>query len=120
MVWGAFMGAKEDFVLAPAHAHLNLVGWTSLALMGTFYALTGRGGRVGWLNFTLSTAAVVVMIPALALYLGGDKPAHNAVAIGSVLAILGMATFFWNVVAAWGSASAAEAQGDAAPLKKAA
>lgn len=120
MVWGAVMGSTEDFSLMPAHAHLNLVGWASLALMGTFYALTGRSGRVGWLNFGLSTAAVVVMIPALALYLGGDKPAHNAVAIGSGLAILGMAAFFWNVVAAWSSASAAEAQADAAALNKAA
>lgn len=123
MVWGAFMGAKEDFTLAPAHAHLNLVGWASLALMGTFYALSGRGGRLGWVNFVLSTAAVVVMIPALALYLGGDKPAHTAVAIGSGLAILGMASFFWNVVAAWGSASAeagADAAANAATAKKAA
>jgi hypothetical protein len=117
MVWGAFMGAKEDFTLAPAHAHLNLVGWASLALMGTFYALSGKGGRIGWVNFTLSVAAVVVMIPSLALYLGGDKPAHNGVAFGSVLAILGMATFFWNVATAW-RATAAEVE--AAPLKKAA
>jgi hypothetical protein len=116
MVWGAFMGAKEDFTLAPAHAHLNLVGWASLALMGTFYALSGRGGRIAWANFALSTAAVVVMIPSLILYLDGNKPAHNGVAFGSVLAILGMAAFLWNVVAAWRSVDAAQA----APLKQSA
>jgi hypothetical protein len=120
MVWGAFMGAKEDFTLAPAHAHLNLVGWASLALMGTFYALTGRSGRLGWINFALSTTAVVVMIPSLVLFLEGDKPAHNAVAFASVLAILGMATFFWNVVAAWRSVPEAETGKASATMKKAA
>src|SRR5215831_3169922 len=73
MVWGSIMGSKEDFSLAPAHAHLNLVGWASLGLMGTFYALSGRGGRLGWANFAFSTAGVVVMIPSLAMYLSGKS-----------------------------------------------
>ncbi|MCU0985127.1 MAG: hypothetical protein MUC89_09325 [Acetobacteraceae bacterium] len=33
------MGIAHDFTFAPVHAHLNLLGWTSLALMGlTFRA----------------------------------------------------------------------------------
>jgi hypothetical protein len=36
---GVLMGIRHDFHLAPVHAHLNLLGWTSLALMGlTFRA----------------------------------------------------------------------------------
>ncbi|MBK1656726.1 hypothetical protein [Paracraurococcus ruber] len=36
---GIAMGIAHDFHLAPVHAHLNLLGWTSLALMGlTFRA----------------------------------------------------------------------------------
>jgi hypothetical protein len=121
MVWGAIMGSKEDFTLAPAHAHLNLVGWASLALMGTFYALTGKAGRLGWINFALSTSAVVVMVPFLALYLGGDKPAHNGVIVGTVLAILGMLTFLTSVLTSWKGAEAAEADAaNAADVKKAA
>ncbi|HEX3699616.1 MAG TPA: hypothetical protein VHV27_02980 [Phenylobacterium sp.] len=115
MVWGAIMGSSEDFTLAPAHAHLNLVGWTSLALMGGFYALSGKGGRLGWLNFGLSAAAVVVMIPFLAAYLGGDKAAHTGVIVGSVLAILGMATFAVVVFGSWRTAQAAEVE--AAPRR---
>jgi hypothetical protein len=120
MVWGAIMGGSEDFTMMPAHAHLNLVGWASLAIMGTFYALSGRGGRLGWTNFGLSVTAVVVMIPSLALYLGGNKPAHNGVAVASVLAILGAATFFWNVLGAWRSVAEAEAGKASAAMKKAA
>lgn len=36
---GVGMGVAHDFQLAPVHAHLNLLGWASLALMGlTFRA----------------------------------------------------------------------------------
>ncbi|MFI4964750.1 MAG: hypothetical protein ACHP9T_05210 [Caulobacterales bacterium] len=101
MVWGAYMGSKQDFTMAPAHAHLNLVGWASLALMGTFYALTGKGGRLGWLNFALSTAAVLVMVPFLTALLGGKPQAESGVIAGSVLAILGMLTFLFVVLSTW-------------------
>ena len=31
---GIFMAITHDFTLAPAHAHLNLLGWVSMALYG--------------------------------------------------------------------------------------
>ena len=34
---GMAMGMAHDFHLAPVHAHINLVGWTSLSLMGLTY-----------------------------------------------------------------------------------
>ncbi len=105
MVWGAIMGSSEDFTLAPAHAHLNLLGWATLALMGTFYALSGRAGRLGWINFILSTAAVLVMIPSLAMFLSGNKPALRGVVLGTVLAIAGMLTFLGSVASAWRKAA---------------
>ena len=40
MMLGEYMGANNDFTLAPLHAHINLLGWVTLALFGTFYALT--------------------------------------------------------------------------------
>jgi hypothetical protein len=36
--WGIYMGATEDFTDIPVHAHLNLLGWVSLALCGVIYA----------------------------------------------------------------------------------
>ncbi|MBB4195402.1 hypothetical protein GGE45_006312 [Rhizobium aethiopicum] len=40
MGWGIQMAISEDHMLAPAHAHLNLVGWTTLALFGLYFRLT--------------------------------------------------------------------------------
>ena len=119
MIWGAAMGGSQDFTLMPAHAHLNLVGWATLALMGGFYALSGKGGRLGWINFGLSVAGVLVMIPALALMLGGPNRAMEPFVIGgSVLTILGMAAFVVVVLSGWSAQPAAE--GQATPRRKAA
>ncbi|MFC3080190.1 hypothetical protein ACFODL_18980 [Phenylobacterium terrae] len=107
MVWGAMMGASEDFSLSPAHAHLNLVGWATLALMGIFYALARSGGRLAWANFALSAGGVAVMVPSLALYLQGSKPAATGLQIGTVLVILGMLVFLVTVLSRWTKPAAA-------------
>jgi hypothetical protein len=119
MIWGAIMGSTENFTLMPAHAHLNLVGWATLDLMGGFYQLSGKGGRIGWINFGLSSAAVVVMIPSLAVMLSGDKAAEKGVMAGATLAILGMLTFVGVVLSGWFSAEAGAAASARAEIKAA-
>ena len=47
MALGQFMAASHDMMLAPVHAHLNLLGWATMALYGTFYALTKDGRYAG-------------------------------------------------------------------------
>lgn len=34
---GIYMGVNENFALHPVHAHLNLLGWVTLALFGLIY-----------------------------------------------------------------------------------
>jgi hypothetical protein len=34
---GIFMGLRHDYTFAPVHAHLNLLGWVSLALFALVY-----------------------------------------------------------------------------------
>jgi cbb3-type cytochrome oxidase subunit 1 len=34
---GIYMGVNENFTLRPVHAHINLLGWVSLALFGLVY-----------------------------------------------------------------------------------
>jgi len=97
MVFGMWMGATHDFVAAPAHAHLNLLGWVTMGLFGTFYALTRDtlSPKLAWANFALSALGVIVLVPALALMLmNGNDPAYEpGVTAGSVLSFLGMAVF---------------------------
>ena len=55
MCWGMAMAATENFALAPAHAHLNLLGWVTMSIYGTFYALTREtmSPRLAWINYRL-------------------------------------------------------------------
>ena len=50
---GIFMAITHDFTLAPAHAHLNLLGWVSMALYGLFYRAFPElsGGRLPQVTF---------------------------------------------------------------------
>ena len=101
MFWGMQMGASEDFAMAPAHAHLNLLGWVTMALYGTFYALTRAtySPRLAWINFALSALSVPVMIPTLALYLRTNNAGYVPVLVaGEVLAVAGMISFGISVL----------------------
>lgn len=75
MFLGMHMGATHNMTLAPAHAHMNLVGWASMALYGTFYALERETMvlRLAWANFIVSTIGILVMIPALIMFLNGGN-----------------------------------------------
>jgi hypothetical protein len=37
MSLGTYMGMAQDFLLAPVHAHINLVGWVTHFLFGLYY-----------------------------------------------------------------------------------
>jgi hypothetical protein len=39
MIWGIVMAVTDDHSAFPAHAHLNLLGWVSLFLIGIYYRL---------------------------------------------------------------------------------
>jgi hypothetical protein len=76
MLAGIAMGIQQDFVLAPAHAHLNLVGGVLLFLFGLYYRLIPEAGSSmlakvqGWLHiggamlFPAGVAIVVLKGPS--------------------------------------------------------
>src|SRR5690349_19810837 len=93
---GMQMGGSQDFTLMPAHAHLNLLGWVTMSLYGSFYAFTRAtmSEKLAWTNFGLSALGVIVMIPSLAMMLkSGDHALEKYVAIGGGLSMLGLIVF---------------------------
>jgi len=97
MLWGMHMAESDNMVTMPAHAHLNLLGWVTMALYGTFYALEKDTylPKLAWANFVVSAASIVIMIPTLAVFLSnGNDPKYIPILIaGEGLAILGMLIF---------------------------
>jgi hypothetical protein len=102
MLLGMHMAETHDMVLAAAHAHLNLVGWATMALYGTFYALT-RHTKLLWLpriNFVISAVGTIVMIGFLIPFLsnGNDPKYVPGMAAGEGLTFLGMLIFSISVI----------------------
>lgn len=97
MVWGIVMSASGDHTLGPAHAHLNLIGWVTMALFGVYYQLVPQAAR-GLLpraHFAIATAGVVLIVPGIAMAVqGGDETLAK---IGSLLTVLSMVLFVYVV-----------------------
>jgi hypothetical protein len=92
---GIVMGIQQNFVLAPAHAHLNLVGGVLLFLFGLYYRLVPAAGTTtlakiqGWLHmlgailFPAGVAVVLLKGPAFEV----------APIVGSLIVTAAMALF---------------------------
>lgn len=98
MAIGIGMGLTNNFWLAPVHAHLNLVGWASLALFGLAYR--------GWPELARSVLAPLhlvlsgggaVLLPAgiwIARAGGGITPA----VVGAVMSLAGALVFLFALL----------------------
>src|SRR5438445_13578981 len=76
MLAGIAMGIEQNFTLAPAHAHLNLIGGVLLFLFGLYYRLVPAAGTTalakvqGWLHiigaivFPVGVAVVLTKGPS--------------------------------------------------------
>jgi hypothetical protein len=109
---GIYMGVKEDLQLVAVHTHVNLVGWTSLALFGVVYRLYPELGasRLARIQFWLSAPSALVF--PVGIYLAQAHQIHAVVIATSLLWLLGALVFF--VVLA-GSASARSLSARAMP-----
>ncbi len=95
MLAGIAMGIKQDFTLAPAHAHLNLVGGVLLFLFGLYYHVIPAAGATmlariqGWLHITGS-----ILFPAGVAMVLLKGTSFEAVPIaGSLLVVAAMMLF---------------------------
>jgi cbb3-type cytochrome oxidase subunit 1 len=105
MAGGIYMAASHDHTLATAHAHLNLLGFVSLAIFGLYYhtvpgaALT----RLAKLHAIAATIGLWLLIPGIAMaHLGINEGIAIA---GSFTTIGAMALFVAVVVRSHGEAS---------------
>lgn len=98
MAYGLDMAARQDFTTAPAHGHLNLLGFVLNSVFAFYYHLVpaAQRGQAGWVHFWLHQAGVVAMFPGIILSNtgGGDTLAL----IGSLLVLAAMLLFAFIVV----------------------
>jgi len=95
MAIGIGMAMSGDHRIAPAHAHLNLLGFVAMFLFAIYYQLVPAkaGQRLAEIHFWVWTIALWGMIPSLILYLLGNPGAEAVVGVASILMIAGAAIF---------------------------
>jgi hypothetical protein len=97
MVFGIVMGIANDFSLAPAHAHLNLVGFVLMFLVGLYYRIVPAAGA----GAVAATQAGLHIIGAIVMPIGiviADVYGNVAVVIvGSLIVLAAMVLFSWIV-----------------------
>ena len=103
-IWGEHMGRTDNHSTFIAHAHLNLVGWVSMAVMGGFYALaSGTYPRwLAWTNFALQAIGALCLTIAM-VYLMAlvDRRFVPLAIVGSASAIFSMVAFLAAVLVSW-------------------
>ncbi len=101
VIFGIWMGITQQFQFAPAHAHLNLLGWASLALMGVIYRLFPAAARTKlahW-HFWLYNIGAAGFVISLTCLLAGNEHFRQPLIVASNIIIVGVIVFAINVFA---------------------
>ena len=100
MTLGLWMGPTGNFQFAPVHAHLNLVGWATMALFAIYYRLTPQAMQ-GWLpriHASLAIVGIVLMATGLAGEIAGREEFFPMLMAGSLMTAASMLVFLFTVV----------------------
>jgi len=96
---GLVMGATETFALAPVHAHMNLLGWVTLAIAALVFTIWPKTEttRLARAFFWIYNLSLPVMLLALALMLMGRSGFTVVTIISSVGVFIGALLFVVNL-----------------------
>lgn len=97
---GITMGIIHDFRLTSVHAHVNLLGWVSMALFGLIYHFYPKAAnsKLAKTQFWLHNIGLPVMMGGIATQiLTGSNAALPVAIIGSIILVVGVILFMINL-----------------------
>ncbi|MGZ9586357.1 cytochrome-c oxidase [Paenibacillus marinisediminis] len=96
---GLVMGSMKAFEYTSMHAHINLIGWVSLALSGLIYVKFPKAGEssLGAVHFWLHNVGLPVFAVGLALEVNDVAVAVPMLIGGGLLIVLAALTLLVNV-----------------------
>jgi hypothetical protein len=96
MALGIFMAISEDHTMMPAHAHMNLLGWVSMALYAGVYRIwpeTAQSPLARW-HFWLANIGTLGAVGGVAGIMAGYPESFGPVAgIGAFVSLASMLLF---------------------------
>jgi hypothetical protein len=100
MAAGIVMGIRQDFALAPAHAHLNLLGFVVLFLAALYYRVVPEAAAGVLAKIHAATAivgAIVFPIGIAGVVTYGHERFEPVVVAGALIVFSSMAQFAFIV-----------------------
>lgn len=98
---GLVMGIIHNFSFTSVHAHLNLLGWVSMAIFGVIYSIypSVAETKLAKSHFWLHNIGLPVMQGALFIQLlTGNGAFTVGIIVGSLLLVVGVLLFMLNIL----------------------
>lgn len=95
MILGIYMAATQDHSQMPTHAHLNLLGWVTMGIMGLVYKNWPAVAEVklAKLTYWLAHITVIGLSIGVGLLYAGMVEYEPIAIISSLIALFNMALF---------------------------
>ena len=97
--FGICMAAMQKFQFAPVHAHINLLGWASMALFGLIYGRFPQAGgsRLGVIHFWSFNLLTPVLLAGLIFMFAGHPEMEPVMVVGSLGVLASLLVFMVNL-----------------------
>ncbi len=95
MIWGIEMGIRQEFSLAPAHAHFNLVGGVLLFMFGLYYRMVplARDSALAKWQSGLHIAGAILFPVGVAVVIKKGESFIVLPIVGSLIVVVAVALF---------------------------
>jgi hypothetical protein len=100
VLMGITMGIIHDFRLTSVHAHVNLLGWVSMAIFGLIYHFYPQAAttKLAKIHFWFHNIGLPVMMVGIATQIiTGSNAALPVAIIGSIVLVVGVILFTINL-----------------------
>ena len=99
LLMGLAMGITRDFSFMSVHAHISLLGWTTMSITGLVYTLIPAcsRSRLATIHCCGHNLGLPVMMASLMLEACGNKSAEKALAASSTLVLVSLLLFAVNL-----------------------
>ena len=98
LTMGIGMGVAHDFQFAPVHAHLNLVGFVSLAVFGLTYKLYPALQRSRLAMPHLAASSLGALVFPFGIYISISREFPAIAIVGSLIVFAGVVMFAANLI----------------------
>ena len=97
---GLYMSMAQNYSYTGVHAHVNLLGWSSLTLAGILYLLFPKAASSlsSKIHFWLHNIGLPVMMIGLFMAISGYDQFLIMIPVGGVTVVLAVLVFAFNIL----------------------